>query len=138
MRRFEKKKANEESFECPLQELNLIQPMDNDLYRFAIGRKTTLPPEIIGYAISKFLSRDGTTKHSTTIQNALYQENSPGQAFMLDENALVEAIQELRENRSWSEKFSFTESAGNAQVYCYVEPDKAAQLLESYYRRGNA
>ena len=137
-RRFEKKKANEESFECPLQELNLIQPMDNDLYRFAIGRKTTLPPEIIGYAISKFLSRDGTTKHSTTIQNALYQENSPGQAFMLDENALVEAIQELRENRSWSEKFSFTESAGNAQVYCYVEPDKAAQLLESYYRRGNA
>jgi len=138
-RPFEKKKAHEESFECPLQELNLIQPMsDNDLYRFAIGRKTTLPSEIIGYAISKFLSRDGTTKHSTTVQNALYQENSPGQAFMLDENALVEAIQELRENRSWSEKFSFTESAGNAQVYCYVEPEKATQLLESYYRRGNA
>ncbi len=136
--RFEKKKVKDESFECPLQELNIIQPMsDNLLYRFAIGRKTTLPPEIIGYAMSKFLSRDGANKHSTTVQNALYQENSPGQAFMLDENTLVEAVQELCENKAWSEKFGFTESAGNAQIYCYVGSDHADALLDSYYRRGN-
>ena len=137
--RFEKKKAKDESFECPLQELNIVQPMsDNELYRFAIGRKTTLPPEIIGYAMSNFLNRDGTNKHSTTVQNALYQENSPGQAFMLDENALVEAIQDLCENKTWNEQFGFTESAGNAQIYCYVGSDDAERLLDSYYRRGNA
>lgn len=139
IRRFEKKKASDESFECPLEELNLIQPMSEaDLYRFAIGRKTTLPPELIGYALSMFLCSDGQTKHATTVQNALYQENSPGQAFMLDENALVEAIQELHENKRWGSKFSFTESAGNAQVLCDVESDQAVQLLDSYYRRGNA
>lgn len=137
--RFEKKKTKDESFECPLQELNIIQPMsDNEQYRFAIGRKTTLPPEIIGYAMSKFVSRAGKNKHSTTIQNALYQENSPGQAFMLDENTLVEAIQVFCENKTWSEQFGFTKSAGNALIYCYVGSDDAENLLENYYRRGNA
>ena len=138
-RRFDKKKPWDESFGCPLQELNLIQPMsEGGLYRFSIGRKPSLPSEIIGYSLSAFLCRDNQTKLATTVQNALYRENSPGQAFMLDENALVEAIQDLHENKLWGAKFSFTESAGIAQVLCDVEPEEANRLLENYYRRGDA
>lgn len=134
-RRFKGKAAKEESFECPLQDLNLIQPMiDGGMFRFAIGRKASLPPEIVGYAICKYLS--GRNKQAATIQELLYKERSPGQVFMLDENALVEAVQELQENPLWGDKFNFTESAGIAQVHCTVERGEANLLLDSYYRRG--
>jgi len=134
-RRFDKKKPHGETFKCPLQELNLIHTLsDGELYRFTIGRKTTLPPEIIGYTMSEFLCRNRQTKHVTTVQNALYQQYSPGQAFMLDENALVEAVQELHESKLWGSKFSFTGTAG-AQVLCSIEPTEAIQLLEQYYQR---
>lgn len=135
-RRFEKKKQGEESFECPLQELNLIQPMsEGDLYRFAIGRKASLPCEVIGYAICEYL---GESKNAMRIQSLLYKENSPGQVFMLDENSLIEAIQELHESPRWGALFDFTESAGIAQVHCNLSPEDANELLNSYYFRRNA
>ncbi len=137
IRRFEKKKVKEESFDCPLQDLHLIQPMiDGGMFRFSIGRKASLPPEIIGYAICEYMGR--RNKQSTTIQELLYKQCSPGQVFMLDENALVEAVQELQEDRRWGTMFNFTESAGIAQVHCSVVPEEADQLLNSYYHRGEA
>ena len=58
-RRFDTHSLKEESFECPFQELNLIHPLKNsDLYRFAIGPKSSLPPEIIGFAIYEYLNQE--------------------------------------------------------------------------------
>ncbi len=135
-RRFEKKKTNEESFDCPFQELNLIQPMsDAETYRFGIGSKSSLPPEIIGYAICEYFGKEN--KNAMTIQKVLYREHSPGQVFMLDENALVGAVQELHEDPKWGDSFDFTESAGIAQIHCRVEKENAYELLESYFCRGD-
>jgi hypothetical protein len=136
IRRFEVKKVvQKELFECPLQDLNLIQPMiDGGMFRFAIGRKAFLPPEIIGYAICEYLAR--RNKQSATVQELLYKECSPGQVFMLDENALLDAVQQLQEHHIWGDKFNFTESSGIAQIYCAVEKGMANLLLESYYHRG--
>jgi len=132
-RRFEKKKNGEESFDCPLQELNLIHPMnDGELYRFAIGPKPSLPPEVIGYAIWDYLNQDNT-RPSTRIQDVLYHEFSPGQVFMLDENSLVEAINTLNVDPMWGEDFSFTESAGIATVHCTLTHGN--KLLDSYYKK---
>lgn len=136
VRRFEKKTPGDESFDCPFQELNLIQTMSSgDFYRFSIGAKTSLAAEIIGYALCKYFEWEN--KHAMTIQGVLYKEGSPGQVFMLDENALIEAVQELQENSMWSSQFDFTESAGVAQVLCNVDPEEADELLNSYYGRGN-
>ena len=135
-RRFEKKKDSGESFDCPLQELNLIQPMsDGDMYRFGIGSKSSLPPEIIGYAICEYLGKEN--KNAMTIQRVLYREHSPGQVFMLDENALIEAVQELHETPKWGHCFDFTESAGIAQIHCHFSPEEADELLANYYARGD-
>ena len=136
LKRFEKKKSGEESFDCPLQELNLIQAMsEGDFYRFSIGAKSSLPAEIIGFAICEYFGREN--KSAMTIQGVLYKEGSPGQVFMLDENALIEAVQELHENSIWGNRFDFTESAGVAQVHCNVALDEAEELLSSYYCRGD-
>ncbi|MGB3226099.1 MAG: DUF4007 family protein [Desulforhopalus sp.] len=135
-RRFEKKNS-EESFGCPLQELNLIQPMsDTDMYRFGIGSKSSLPPEVIGYAICEYLGKEN--KDAMTIQRVLYREHSPGQVFMLDENALIEAVQELHENPKWGHCFDFTESAGIAQIHCHLGQEDADNLLAGYFGRGDA
>jgi len=133
-RRFEKKKKGEESFDCPLQELNLIHPMtDAEMYRFAIGPKLSLPPEIIGYAVWDYLNR-GLSRNSIRIQEALYHEFSPGQVFMLDENTLIEAINSLHADPIWGQQFSFTESAGIALIHCSLPEGKS--LLDHYYKRG--
>lgn len=136
VRRFEKKKTGEESFDCPLQELNLIQPIsDADMYRFGIGAKSSLPPEVIGYAICEYLGKEN--KNAMTIQSILYREHSPGQVFMLDENSLIEAVQELHENPKWGHYFDFTESAGIAQIHCHLGREDADKLLASYFCRGD-
>ena len=134
-RRFEKTKAIEDPFECPFQELNLMQVMsDGDFYRFSIGSKVSLPAEIIGYAISEYFIRE--KKNAMTIQKILYREGSPGQVFMLDENTLIEAVQDLQQNTKWARQFDFTESAGLAQVYCNVDPEESEELLSGYYHQG--
>lgn len=133
-RRFEKKKNGEESFDCPLQDLWLIHPMtDAEMYRFSIGPKLSLPPEIIGYAIWDYLDRN-QKRSSIRIQEALYHEFSPGQVFMLDENSLIEAINVLHSNPRWESKFSFTESAGIALIHCSLSDGN--ELLKYYYNRG--
>lgn len=136
-KRFEKKKSRDDDpFDCPFQELDLIQPMsEGDFYRFSIGPKASLPSEIIGYAISQFFGQEN--KNAMTIQKILYQEGSPGQVFMLDENALIEAVQDLQESAMWGARFGFTESAGLAHVSCTVELDESTDLLNSYYNRGD-
>lgn len=135
LRRFEKKKSSEENFDCPLQELSLIQAISGeDFFRFSIGVKASLPAEIIGYAICEFFAQE--SKNAMTIQGVLYKEGSPGQVFMLDENTLIEAIQDLHEDPVWGNRFDFTESAGVAHVHCDVSIEEADKLLTSYYRPG--
>ena len=133
LRRFDKQLLKEEGFECPWQDLNLVQPMsEGELYRFTIGAKVSLPPAVIGYALSEYLGREN--KPSTTLQKALYSEHSPGQVFMLDENALIEALQTLHEDRKWGAHFDFTESAGRANAIGSLSPDEATEFLSDYYR----
>jgi hypothetical protein len=133
-RRFDTHSLKEESFECPFQELNLIHPLkDSDLYRFTIGPKSSLPPEIIGFAIYEYLNHE-KNRGSMRIQEALYHEFSPGQVFMLDENAMIEAIQLLSASPKWHGKYGFSESAGVALVRCEMEEEEAWELLNDYYR----
>ncbi|OPY77738.1 MAG: hypothetical protein A4E65_02626 [Syntrophorhabdus sp. PtaU1.Bin153] len=127
------KAANDESFDCPLQNLGMINLMnDADMYRFAIGPKPTLPPEIVGYAIWDYCR--SAKRSSIRIQEALYHAGSPGQVFMLDENSLVEAIYRLNSDQLWGEQFSFSESAGIALIECSLSDGD--ELLSSYYNKG--
>lgn len=135
VKRFEKKPKALDAFACPLQELNLVQPVyEGDMYRLGIGNKASLPAEIIGYAICEYYNRQ--KRNAMTIQSLLYQPDSPGRVFALDENAVVEAVHELQEHSKWGAFFSFTEAAGVAQVQCSMPFEEAATLLQYYYYGG--
>jgi hypothetical protein len=128
-------KNKEDAFGSPFQELNMIQVMrDSELFRFNIGPKTTLPSEVIGYAIWEYMQNTG--KVSIRINEALYHEYSPGQVFMLDENSLIEAVENLSSYSLWTPYFRFTESSGIALIYCSL-PD-GNDLLQAYYKRGHS
>jgi anion-transporting ArsA/GET3 family ATPase len=125
-------KQKEELIGSPLQELNLIQMInDSDLYCFNIGTKPNLSAEVIGYALWDYMRN--LNKIAITINEALYREYSPGQVFMLDENSLVDAVDQLSDDPKWSTHFGFSETAGVALIHCTLTD--GCELLDSYYKQ---
>jgi hypothetical protein len=123
----------EESFACPLLQLNLIQPSpDGDLYRFAIGPKTSLPAPVFAYALNDHFKRRGSRIETMSIQECLYGEGSPGQVFKLDENSLIEYIEELEDTLGGV--VTLDETAGLKQIYRRQCFDPVI-VLDNYYGR---
>jgi len=125
----------EESFDCPLHELNLIQlTPDGELYRFSVGTKPSLPAAVFGYALLEYLgrARAGSTAGPSTmsIQECTYGAGSPGQAFKLDENSLIEYVEELEDVSKGA--IVLDETAGLKQIY-QRRKQNPRDLLKDYY-----
>ena len=122
----------EEGFDCPLQELNLIQSSpDGELYRFSVGSKPTLPSAIFGYALLQYFDTTHAGRNTVSVQECLYGHGSPGQAFKLDENSLVTHVEELE--KLSRKAITLDETAGLKQIYRLKEVDPL-KLLEDHYR----
>lgn len=122
----------EETFACPLLELNLIQlSPDGELYRFGIGRKPTLCAAVFAYALRDHFERARAGRNSMSIQECLYGEGSPGQVFKLDENSLLEYVERLEEVTEGA--VILDETAGLKQIYRRREFDPF-QMLRAHYR----
>ncbi len=127
----------EESLDCPLAELDLIRfiPQDN-VYRFTVGPKPTLPVEIFAHGLLQFFAVITQHRRTVAVDECIYQEGSPGQIFRLDENSVVdylEALSDLTEG-----EIRLQETAGLQQLYIHTtETDffarMAVKLLETYY-----
>jgi len=123
----------EESFDCPLQELGLLQSSpDGDIFRFSVGAKPTLPSHVFGFALSEYFASMPDGRNTMSVQECLYGAGSPGQAFKLDENTLIAHVEELEKISKG--KVVLDETAGLKQIYRRERLD-ALQLLESYYKR---
>ena len=125
----------EESFACPLLQLNLIQPSpDGELYRFAIGPKPSLPSSMFAYALHDHFGRRQNRTETMSIQECLYGEASPGQVFKLDENSLIEYVEDLEDTMGGS--IILDETAGLKQIYRRQSFDPL-KILDNYYRGGS-
>jgi hypothetical protein len=128
---------SEENLDCPLAELDLIRYMpEYDLYHFNVGPKLSLPVEIFGYALLKFISSVAQKRSTVALEECVYQPDSPGQVFKLDENSVVEYLEEL-EHR-YLNGLRLIETAGLSQVYLAETIDSdletsAHEILQSYY-----
>jgi len=136
MRNSARVEVAEETFDCPLQDLGLVQASPGgEFYRFAIGAKPSLPPEIFAYALEEYLSRAKTGRNTLSIQECLYGAESPGQVFRLDENSVVEYVETLEQLTGGS--IALDETAGLKQIYRRRKLDPEP-LLNRYYRRQNS
>jgi len=125
----------EETFDCPLLHLNLIQSSpDGELYKFAIGPKPSLPVSIFAFALHEYFGRVREGRNTMSIQECLYGEGSPGQVFKLDENSLIEYVEELED--SMAEDIVLDETVGLKQIYRRRLFDPM-EVLDSYYRGGS-
>jgi hypothetical protein len=130
---------SEDSLDCPLVELDLIRftPEDNT-YRFNVGPKITLPAAVFGYALLTFLATNVRHHQTVAVEDCIYQAGSPGQAFKLDENSVMDYLETLEELTDGSIRLQ--ESAGLRQIYLSSASTKqpqhrALELLEYYYGR---
>lgn len=127
----------EESLDCPLTELNLIRFLPEDgVYRFNVGPKPSLPAEIFGYGLLMFLRHIAKTRRTVAVEECVYHAGSPGQAFKLDENSVIEYLETLEDLLKGYIRLQ--ETAGLQQIYLHnpnhEEMEKQAiALLDQYY-----
>ena len=121
----------EDTFDCPLVELNLISDSsDGDTYRFHRGPKDSLPTEIFVATLSKFWDDHFSGNNELAFVHIAYSPNSPGQVFKLDEDTLVEYLDSVEELTGGALRYD--ETAGVKQVYRDREIDWMEHLRRYY------
>lgn len=122
----------EDTFDCPLVELNLISDSaDGNTYRFHRGPKPSLPIEIFISALSEFWAARFSDNNTLTLANIAYSERSPGRTFLLDEDTLVEYLDRLDDLTKGALRYD--ETAGMKQVFRERQIN-SMKLLDSYYQ----
>jgi len=103
---------SEDTFDCPLVELGLLRAVEHGLYQFIRGPKPSLPAVIFVYALMDFWEKTAPRQQALTFEQVLHGHGSPGGAFKLSENALVERLENLPR---WT-RLTYSETAGQRQV----------------------
>ena len=87
--------------DCPMRELGLIRCVDasSRRYRFVMGAKSTLPPEIVLYACADFLARVDAHAKTAVMSRLATEPGAPGRAFKLSEAEMVAMMEELAEGQ---------------------------------------
>ena len=109
-------KIIEDTFDCPLVELDLIREVPNEnRYQFNLGTKTTLTDSMFAYAITDFWNRGfSNNKNTLSFSEIMYSKFSPGQVFKLDENTVVMYLEKLESVTDSA--MTYDETAGLKQV----------------------
>ena len=79
--------------DCPLRELSLI--VDSSLsnrYRFGLGMKPDLPPEVVAYAALNFVSLSQRGANTVTLGVLANEPGAPGRVFKMTEREIHETL----------------------------------------------
>jgi hypothetical protein len=124
---------SEDTFDCPLIELNLLKEAERGVYQFTRGYKSSLPEEIFLYALATFWQSTAPHQETLSFETLLHGSGSPGMAFKLSENALIEYLEQLPR---WS-GLTYDDTAGmrlvlRRQSSSALEP---FSILRRYYEQ---
>lgn len=103
------KSSSEDSLECPLTELGLIQPIGKrDGFRFVRGSKPTLGNGVFLYALVTFWRQSRyQTVNQLPFDSIAHAPGSPGRVFLMDENELATRLMDIESYTggylTWSE-----------------------------------
>lgn len=85
----------EDTFDCPLVELGLLQRLGDRRYALPRGPRPSLPPEVLAFAVHEFWQDAAPSQRTLTLERLLYDPGSPGAAFRMDDRGLVAALEAL-------------------------------------------
>lgn len=121
----------EDTFDCPLVELNLIAELpDSDAYEFQRGEKEGLPVELVAATLIAFWDVRFPNRDSLPFSELMYASLSPGRIFRLDEDTMVmylEILEQLTDS-----VLRYDETAGSKQVFRRGDLN-SMELLARYY-----
>lgn len=129
---------NDDSIESPLSELMLIKPLNkNGYFTPNRGDKTTLSAGMFLLAAVRFWQENFETSSSLSMESMLFDAESPGRIFMLDENAILEHIYKIAkvsaEFLNWSETAGMRQFTRHPQVALTDIETYARQLIKNEY-----
>jgi hypothetical protein len=129
------RRAPEDNIESPLAELGLIQKAGvGEQYRFRRGPKPSLPDEVFLYALVDFWRSLFDTRRSFSVDFLTFERGSPGQVFLLDEDAVADRLVRLEGITDGA--FNWDESSGMRQLYAPgLEQLDADMILGRMYER---
>jgi Protein of unknown function (DUF4007) len=112
------RRAPEDSIECPLSELGLIQSTGvGEQFRLRRGPKSSLPDAVFLYALISFWRNYHENRSSFSVEFLTFERGSPGQVFLLDEEAVAERL--LRLDLLTDGAIRWDESSGMRQIYAH-------------------
>lgn len=112
------RRAPEDSIESPLAELGLIQKAGvGELFNFRRGPKASLPDEVFLFALTEFWRTYFPGRRSFSVDFLAFERGSPGQVFLLDEDAVAERLVRLDELTNGALRWD--ESSGMRQLYAH-------------------
>jgi hypothetical protein len=111
-----KKSLSEDSLDCPLAELGLIEEVgDGETYVFQVGDHQTLSGRVFAYCLMDYWERLHDNQETLAFEQISYAAGSPAKLFKLSYAALMRHLESLDRNTSGA--LSFDETAGLRQVY---------------------
>ena len=121
----------EDTFDCPLVELNLIREIPGEnRYQFNLGPKPSLTDSMFALTITDFWNRCFPNVNTLSFSKMMYSKLSPGQVFKLDENTMVMYLEKLETvtNRT----VTYDDTAGLKQISRHEKLD-SLELLKGVY-----
>ena len=122
----------DDRLDCPLRELNLLSRSPaTGRYRFTLGPKPTLPPEIVAHAVLDYIARTVTGGRTVTLSRLVHEPGTPGQAFKLTEAEMLAALMPSLDR---NDGLSLANPTGASQLAWSEDPAAiATAILDGYY-----
>jgi len=119
--------------DSPFRELGLVIPsgLGGNAYRFVLGSKPSLPPEIVTFACLDYMATTDPHARSASVTRLTADPGSPGRLFKLNEQVLLEALEVgVQSSRS----MDIAAPGGAPQIIIREEPATVAQeVLSTFY-----
>lgn len=123
----------DDTVDAPLVPLQLIQESDSG-FRFTVGTKPHLAPEVAAFACLDFLDRTGATSRTALVPTLASEAGGPGRAFKLSSRELSDLL-----NRTATAHPDLLELSSTAGADTFVVasdaplPHVAWRVLHRYY-----
>ena len=128
----------EDAIACPLTALGLIQPTaDRDELLLSYGWQPSLPEAIFQWGLAEYLEShlhsEGKEAGTVSLEDLLFDEDSPGRVFRLNEEAMISRLILLDE--ATTSTWTYDETVGLRQLVVR-EKIRPNYFLMDYYRPG--
>jgi Protein of unknown function (DUF4007) len=125
----------EDTLDCPLTELSLIQELDDEVLVFNRGEHPTLPSAVVAFAVLDYWDRTSVHKKTMTFDQLAYQPGAPGRVFKLTENVLADHLETME--KLTDKAITYDVTAGLRQVYRRKEVNSETLLRDHYSESRN-